>query len=302
MPPDSFLYHSPLGYYVISIFYWSAFACGRQRRWHTLSAAQRLNTFVHCSMKAGFRGGWWMCTYISVENAHAGVCYAVEHHLFKTYIHTYFFIYNTWLTDTTPFLSVSIHLSLRGYIFICSGSLQKDTLQPDWKKSSREKRILCSVRQKSSVFLVFALNPFCLISQKSSQVFAANLSRCSSLFPLGLEEQRPVKQICFHDWLGHPSCHTAGVQVNCIVPSFTVELVQIGVRHVYNCKSHLKGIRSNPSDMLFLEFPICVCSCLFCLSGFTDGAVEELCHLLVRLVTTAAKRVNEFSMLQERVH
>lgn len=95
-----------------------------------------------------------------------------------------------------------------------------------------------------------------------------------------------------------------GLQVNLIiVSSLTVELVQFCGCHVYNCLSHLKGIRSNPLDMLILEFQIyvyivafCMCVIVFDLAGWSESEMEELCHLLVRLVTTATKLMNEFLM------
>ena len=91
-----------------------------------------------------------------------------------------------------------------------------------------------------------------------------------------------------------------GLQVNLIIVSaITVELVQFCGCHVYNCLSHLKGIRSNPLDMLILEFQVyvyIVSVCVICLASWSQSEMEELCHLLVTLVTAAAQLMNEFLM------
>lgn len=93
----------------------------------------------------------------------------------------------------------------------------------------------------------------------------------------------------------------AAIQLDCIVSSLTVELqlqVQFGRCHIYNCLSRLKGIRSNPLDILILEFQMYVCIVAICMSVIVfaltgSSEMEELCPLLVRFLTAATKLMND---------
>lgn len=156
---------------------------------------------------------------------------------------------------------------------------------------------LWAVRQKCSISLCHLCTQSFLsyLTNVISSPHSKPKAEPHTAFPWVLEQQRPLKQICFHDWLGHLCYHAAGVQVNLVASPLTMELVQIGGRQVCNCLSHLKGIRSNPTDMLVLESR--------CMYVFLYICYVSLCVVMVKWKSCAiccsglSLQVNELSML-----
>lgn len=92
-------------------------------------------------------------------------------------------------------------------------------------------RWLCSVRQKSSLPCHLLTQSFFGFSQQHN---LKSLQKDSApyCFPWGgLEEQRPLKHICFHTGLGH----TVGLQVNLILPHSGITNLVAGVMFLIVC-------------------------------------------------------------------
>lgn len=111
---------------------------------------------------------------------------------------------------------------------------------------------------------VSTLNPLCPTNIISGVCWDnKKIKPCHLLFPTGLKEQRAththlLPRLTGPVWLPY-------VQWDCrwipLCPLSQRNYGPFGGRRVYNCLSHLKGIGSNPLDIVILEFRMYVCCC-----------------------------------------